>query len=257
MKSEKSSTFQMLQTMVCNWPFVAALSFTMMIYALEEYLFNVEQTAFLITLFVSANFAEQLMGVSSTVLSFLLFFAEVWVSLLARKSLKIVCFCIFSLIMLIQYGYYQAFRRFISSLDILIAFSEEMDVWYTSATLFFNPKAFLPIALYLIVLIATQRIHDLSQTAETRRSSLLKRVSVRSTSAMLSDRQADFKLAAVLLCLLLGLNLTAYYIKMPFNVGGTLFRFTESLTEAALGNLQSVSRATVEHQTDLVPDRCI
>ena len=142
--------FKKLQNI--NIPFLIALVFTLLLYAWEEYLFGFPQIGYL-RFQVFNNIENLTLGLLSTAYTFIICCLFVQVSLAAGKPFKLLSGFLFSVAMIVQYGYWQGLHRLANPIDFRTAIKSPFDLWLTSAELFFNWLSLLPIALYLILLV--------------------------------------------------------------------------------------------------------
>ncbi|MCC6147657.1 MAG: sulfatase-like hydrolase/transferase [Anaerolineaceae bacterium] len=132
-------------------PFLLALGFAVLIYIFEETVFLHPQSFFL-TIVQDRGTANCLAGYLTTFLSFCFLAGFFWLSLRVRRRFRLIFLLIFALAVLVEFGYWKAFHRPFSSIDLQTAMASPPGLWRDALGLFFNPLAALPIAAYAVFL---------------------------------------------------------------------------------------------------------
>jgi glucan phosphoethanolaminetransferase (alkaline phosphatase superfamily) len=139
-----------------NYPFLAALGFSLFLLISEEYQFYFPQAAFLGAL-PHMELSFRIMGITAVVGSFLLMFAFFWISFTSRPAYKAVYFVAFTVAVLTQYNYQAVAGRFMTRTDFLAGVTSPLNYWVDAAVLFFEWVGLIPIALYLLLLLVLRQ----------------------------------------------------------------------------------------------------
>jgi glucan phosphoethanolaminetransferase (alkaline phosphatase superfamily) len=136
-----------------NRQFTGTLLFVLLLYAFEEWLFNSPQRDFfkLIATFRSQN--EIMLASLSGIVSFIYCFLFVWVALGSTWPFRFLYIILFTLPMLVQYGFWKAVGRFMSMPDLQIATATPLSTWLGADALFFNWHFIVPSISFFLLLV--------------------------------------------------------------------------------------------------------
>ena len=135
-----------------NRAFTGALLFTILLYTLEEWLFQSPQGNFYQVLMTFRPPDEVRVGIVSGVTSFLLLFLFVLSALRSSRGFQIVYVILFALSSIVQYGFWKAVQRFMSSADLHIANATPFNTWKGAGALFFDWRFILPVIAFIVLL---------------------------------------------------------------------------------------------------------
>jgi len=136
-----------------NRAFTGAAAFVIFLYLLEESLFRFPLSRFYQIVMIFRPLDEKLAVIVSGVASFLFCFAFVWIALGSPRLLQVVYALLFALSSLIQFGFWKAVGRFMSTVDLKIATSTPFSTWQGAGAIYFDPRFILPILGFVICLV--------------------------------------------------------------------------------------------------------
>ena len=220
----KQKRLSNLKNITQDFAFLGAIAFTIFLYILEEITLNLPQITYLKYVVMLSSPNRRIAGILSTLLAFFLLAFFIWASSVASYKLKIVYGFIFSSAVAIQYGYWNAFHRFISVIDFQTAIKSPFDLWATATVLFFNGLSLVPIAIYITLLLLIKKPH-----------------------------QNSFFIFLGLSVVIIGVNIVNYYIGYKQNAGVSVLSFFQTVTHVALSDAQFSSRETITFKSDTKP----
>ena len=141
-----------------NRPFAGTVAFTLFLYVLEERFLAPRHILYLFML-RSENITTQiwLQGLAQFILSFFVIAIFLWFSFNSQTKYRLIYFILFASVTLIQYNYWNVLHRFLTTIDLNTARNSPPDLWLDAAAIFFDPFAFIPIAIYLLCLWWTRQ----------------------------------------------------------------------------------------------------
>lgn len=141
-------------------PFLLAAAFLIALVVFEYYFFfsSYPWLTFL-RHWEAANYSRLLIFCGLSLGSTFLLFAFVWAAFSARAMLKPVYFLIFSIVVAVEYGYYFAFRRFSTLIDLATAMFTGVDLQMANEAMYayINWLALIPIFCFGILLMVSRR----------------------------------------------------------------------------------------------------
>ena len=130
-------------------PFLLALLFAVLFTAFEESTMQSLQGQAIFLYFATFQ-GKTAAALTSTLLTFFAFALLFWFSFSFSWGGRGAFLLLFGSILIIQYGYFGLFHRFLSSGDISTALKSPPHLWNTAAQAYFNKLALVPIGLYLL-----------------------------------------------------------------------------------------------------------
>ncbi len=212
-----------------NRPFWGAVLFALAFYVFEEVHLDSPQGTYLA--FSSGRpLPGYLAGILSTMAGFFLFFFFLWASFTATRKFRVLYALLFAAAVTGQYGYWNAFHRFMSTVDVHTALASSADLWSTSAGLFFDMWSVLPVGVYLVLLFAMPEPAAQGKVGKT--------------------------FSGVLLAFI-GMGTLIHYAPLALNPGPSVIRFFYTTTEAVFSNAHIPVREKVYVPVKNVPDNNI
>ena len=140
-----------------------AFIFVLLLFAFEEISFGGAQLISIASIFFEPWVATGgivdahsiIPGILSTATICILFVITL-ISLNSSRRVQIIYFVIFSLAILIQFGYWNALNRFFVTSDFITNITSPFSFWVDSISRYFNPVAFIPILFYSGVLVLSK-----------------------------------------------------------------------------------------------------
>ncbi|MCC7189314.1 MAG: sulfatase-like hydrolase/transferase [Anaerolineales bacterium] len=139
---------------LANRAFIGALLFTASLYLLEEILFDFPLVSLyqIVMVFRPADEKATLIGSGLASLAFCFWFA--WSALKGTRTWRLISGSLIALSSLVQYGFWRAVDRFMSSVDLQIALTTPYNTWKGAWTLYFNWRFVFPVLLFVIIVLA-------------------------------------------------------------------------------------------------------
>jgi len=213
-----------------NRAFTGALLFAALLYAFEEWLFQSPQGNFYQILMTFRPPDEVRAGVLSGMASFLLLFLFVWAALSSSRGFQLIYVILFAVSSIVQYGFWKAVQRFMSSADLHIAAATPINTWKGAGALFFDWRFVLPVIAFILVLA----FWGVSQTW---------RVSLAKLGSVL------FVISA--------LSFVHTFTSKNLNLGASLPSFYQTITRHLLDNMLPSQRETINYHNLIVPQNNI
>ncbi|MBK8984985.1 MAG: sulfatase-like hydrolase/transferase [Chloroflexi bacterium] len=212
-----------------NRAFLSAILFVLFLYALEETFLSPRHIIYLwILRSYHAPILYRLQGFTEIIFSFLIVFLFLWLSFSSQIRVRIVYFLILSSATLVQYNYWNTLHRFITATDLNTARNSPPDLWLDSAALFFDPFAFIPITIYLLLFLWTKQ-----------------------------SKRYGFKSFLLLSLFIVGANVTIYYVGQKDTPAPAIQSMFKTLTSAAFTESVVYLREEVPFQSDNAPQNNI
>lgn len=147
-----AENFSRFKRVFSNRAFTGALLFVTFLYSFEETLFDFQQFRFFQLTMTFRPFDEKLVAVLSGIASLGIFFWFTWVSLKLPRNIQIIPVILLTVSSLVEYGFWKAVKRFMSDVDLHIAFSTPYSTWTGAGALYFDWRFIFPVAGFVIVL---------------------------------------------------------------------------------------------------------
>lgn len=148
-----SGIFLRFRKVFSNRAFTGALVFVTFLYAFEEVLFDFPQIRFFQIILIFRPLDEKLIAVLSGIASLAILFWFTWASLNLPSKVRIVPVFLLTVTSLVEYGFWKAVKRFMSSADLQIALSTPYSTWKGAGALYFDWRFILPVLGFGIVLL--------------------------------------------------------------------------------------------------------
>ncbi|OQY87581.1 MAG: hypothetical protein B6D38_12370 [Anaerolineae bacterium UTCFX1] len=124
-----SGIFLRFRKVFSNRAFTGALVFVTFLYVFEEILFDFPQIRFFQIILIFRPLDEKLIAVLSGIASLAILFWFTWASLNLPSKVRIVPVFLLTVTSLVEYGFWKAVKRFMSSADLQIALSTPYSTW--------------------------------------------------------------------------------------------------------------------------------
>jgi len=199
-----------------NRRFLLAILFTLLVYTVEH--FVSAQQGYFLFIAMGKQGVERITGLATTALIFLAFVLLTWLSFHFPLAGRLFWAGLISIATIVQYGYWKAFHRFISEIDLDTVLMAPMRMWNDAANIFFNFVALFPIGAYF-------------------------------ACASLAGKQKTSRgwwLLLPIALILWGATLTLQYGGWLTNPGPAAFQFYQTVAKWALSNTHHSERQTVE-----------
>lgn len=196
--------------------FFLAILYTLLVYTVEH--FVSAQQGYLLFIIMGRQGVERIIGLATTAFTFLAFVLFTWLSFHLPQAGRFFWAGLISVATIVQYGYWKAFHRFISEIDLDTVLAAPMRMWNDAANIFFNLVALLPIVAYVIC-------------------------------AILAGKQKTSRgwwLLLPIALILWGATLTLQSSGWLTNPGTSAFQFYQTVAKWALSSTRSSERQTVE-----------
>lgn len=148
-----SGIFLRFRKVFSNRAFTGALVFVTFLYVFEEILFDFPQIRFFQIILIFRPLDEKLIAVLSGIASLAILFWFTWASLNLPSKVRIVPVFLLTVTSLVEYGFWKAVKRFMSSADLQIALSTPYSTWKGAGALYFDWRFILPVLGFGIVLL--------------------------------------------------------------------------------------------------------
>ena len=213
-----------------NRAFTGALLFVLALYVFEEWLFHSPQGNYYQVLMTFRPPAEVRVGVLSGMASFIFFFLFVWAALRSLRGFQVVYVIVFSVSSIVQYGFWKAVQRFMSSADLHIAAATPLNTWKGAGALFFDWRFILPVIAFLLLLF----FFGEGQTWN-----------------------ASFKKLGGVLFVLVILSFAHMFTTKSLNLGASFPSFCQTITRYLLDSALPSRRETVDFHSTTAPQNNI
>ena len=221
-----SRIFIVLKKILRDRPFIGALLFTVFLYAFEEWLFHSPQGYFYQVLLTFRPPDEVRVAVLSGVVSFVFCFLFVWMALSSQRWFQVVYVLLVAVSSIVQYGFWKAVHRFVSSADLHIAAATPLDTWKGAGELFFDWRTIFPVTAFLAVLF-------IFREERPWKTSLIRFLG--------------------LVLFLAALAFTQTRTTKPLNLGASLPSFHQTVSRYMLDSLFPLHRERITYQSPAVP----
>ena len=144
-----------------NRPFVGAVLFVVFLYVFEELLFDFPQAKFLQIASIYFTPWHRWVTFLSGIVSMMICYFFVWAALGSPRIFQVLYTFFFALSSLVQYGFWKAVGRFMSSPDLKIAAATPFDTWTGATTLYFNWYFVLPLIAFIACLLIFSKRQNL------------------------------------------------------------------------------------------------
>lgn len=213
-----------------NRAFTGALLYVAMCYAFEEWLFQSPQGYFYQILMTFRPPEEVRVGVLSGVASFLFSFLFVWAALRSSRGLQVVYVILVAVASVVQYGFWKAVQRFMSSADLHIAAATPFDTWKGAGSLFFDWRFILPVVVFIVLLF----VFGEGQTSK-----------------------GGFARLGSVVLVLMALSYAHTFTSKTLNLGASLPSFYQTITRYSIDNLLPSQRETIRYHSPTKPQNNI
>lgn len=218
------------QNVFKNRVFIGSVLFTAFLYLYEEFLFGFPQFTFFQIVFIFRTFDEKLIVFLSGITSVTLCFWFVWLSLSIPRKFQIIPIFFVVLSSLIQYGFWKAVGRFMSSVDLQIAGATPLETWTGASALYFNWQFLVPIIGFIIIL---------SIFSEQKQKSIVVKQSI------------------FLFLSLIGVCYIYTFTNKTLSLGASLPSFYQTIVHFGFEKIQSSARIEVRFETSNNPSNNI
>lgn len=133
--------------------FTGGLIFVVFLYIFEELFFDFPQLSLFQIILTFRPFDEVFIAIVSGLASFLFCYFFVTAALTSNSIFRWVYIFFVALSSLVQYGFWKAVDRFMSSADLEIANATPFDTWQGAGALFFDWRFIIPVLVFFALLI--------------------------------------------------------------------------------------------------------
>jgi glucan phosphoethanolaminetransferase (alkaline phosphatase superfamily) len=133
-----------------NHSFFSAVMFVVLLYLLEEYLFDVPQVKFVLDVMRFASGRNMCLLFASSIASFLVGCFFVQAALGSSRTFQVVYIFLFTLSLVVQYGFWRAVQRFMIPADLKIAAATPIEMWKGAGVLFFDWRFIVPVIVFVL-----------------------------------------------------------------------------------------------------------
>src|SRR6185369_14711784 len=128
-----------------NRPFAGTVLFLMLLYCFEEWLFDFPQVRFFQQVIAFCPQHEVLIAVISGIGSFAICYLIIWSALVSSRPFQALYSFLLGLSTLLQYGFWKALRRFITTADLQIASATPWNTWLGAGAIYLNWWFIIPL----------------------------------------------------------------------------------------------------------------
>lgn len=200
--------------------FLNALLSVLALYVFEEWLFNSPQGEYLKSTLIFQPGMGLLTIIISGILSFFFCFAFVWTALNSSRAFQWLYILLFGISSLVQYGFWKAVGRFLSTPDLQIASATPLNIWMGAGTLYFNWQFFLPLLGFIALLF---------------------------TAGNKDKRHQNFRLFFQICLYALFLGTYAVATNISTLLGPSLSSFFGTITQFGVGSIAPPSRVAIDY----------
>jgi glucan phosphoethanolaminetransferase (alkaline phosphatase superfamily) len=130
-----------------------AFAFVLFLSVFETYIIGVNYAEYFAFLVDSETWFFSVTALICIIASFYVFFRFIYFAISASRVYKVVCFLIFALAIIIEYGYQKALGRFSDKIDIETAIAATPEQQLASIAMYFSVAALIPCIIFLTILV--------------------------------------------------------------------------------------------------------
>ncbi len=130
-----------------------AVVFFLFLFVFEIYFVGVNYSNYFAYLIDSESWFFSTIALLCILISFYIFYRFVYYAISASWAYKFLCFLIFAMSALVEYGYLKALGRFSDKIDIETAVASSPEQQIASITMYFNLAAIIPCLVFLFILV--------------------------------------------------------------------------------------------------------
>ncbi|MCZ2127836.1 MAG: sulfatase-like hydrolase/transferase [Anaerolineales bacterium] len=143
-----------------NKRFTSALIFVVLLYGFEEWLFGFPQRQFFHNIVIFSRTRIEINEAAlSGMISFIFCFLFIWAALESKNFFRWLYFTLFFIPSLVQYGFWKAVGRFLSTPDLHIANATPFATWRGASVLYFNWHFLIPVIVFFLALLLIRGTH--------------------------------------------------------------------------------------------------
>ena len=132
-------------------PFLALLGFCVLLIMLDEYSTQLQQTRHLMwMIYDEPRSIIAVYAYATFILSFFTLVIFCWTAFRSFRPVRILLGFFFILAVFIEYGYYNTFQRFMTSVDFWTAALSPWSLWKEAIGMYFNPQALVVSVIFCL-----------------------------------------------------------------------------------------------------------
>lgn len=140
-----------------NRPFMGAVLFLVFINVFEELLFDFPQVRFFQLVTTHRPPEEVWIALASGIGSLVISFLIVRSALVSTREFQIVYIFLVGLALIVQYGFWNALGRFLSTSDLQIAAATPLNMWQGAGTLYVDWRFVIPLLGFVVLIFVFSR----------------------------------------------------------------------------------------------------
>lgn len=216
--------------MFSHHSFFSAVLFVVLLYLFEEYLFDVPQVKFLLHVIIFFSGREMWIAFISSIASFLICCFFVQAALGSSRTFQVLYIFLFTLSLLVQYGFWRAVQRFITPADLKIATATPVEMWKGAGVMFFDWRFIVPVIGFVFWLLLFSKRRGL---------------------------KISFIRLGSLFLFMAVLNFFYSFSYITFNLGSSFSSFYQTITRSLIDDALSPEREVVGWSRAQVPQNNI
>lgn len=213
-----------------NRPFTGTILFLVFLYSFEEWLFGFPQVRFFQVVITFRPQKELLIAIASSIASYAICYLIIWCALVSSRLFQAFYVFLFSLSTLVQYGFWKAVERFLSSADMHIASATPLTTWEGASAIYFDWRFILPVFGFVAMLIVFSQRQSL-------KSSFIK--------------------VGCISFLIVSFNFLYTFTDKSLNLGLSLSSFYQTIARYTIDNMVPAARETINYHSSQMPQNNI
>jgi len=158
MNTDRMAAFKKAFT---NHSFFSAVLFVVFLYLFEEHLFDLRQLKYILFVIRNASGMGMWLLFASCIASLLVCCFFVQAALRSSRIFQAVYIFLFTISLLVQYGFRKAVYRFMIPVDLKIATATPVETWQGAGVLFFDWRFILPVIGFVFWLVMFSKRQEL------------------------------------------------------------------------------------------------
>ncbi len=135
-------------------PFMGLLGFCLVLLVLDEYFTYFPQTWHLLWMvYYEWRSSRPITAYVTFILSFISLTIYCWAAFRSNRVVRVILSVFFVLAIFVEYGYYNIFRRFMTSVDFWTAALSPWSLWFEAIGMYFNWKALIISTVFILAVV--------------------------------------------------------------------------------------------------------
>lgn len=213
-----------------NRPFMGTLFFLIFIYIFEELSFDFPQVRFFQLVATFRPQAELLIAIASGLASLMLSFLILWATLRSTLGFQVLYLLLAGLAFIVQYGFWNALGRSLSTTDLQIATATPLYMWQGAGALYLDWRFVIPLFILVITIL------------------------------LFSQRQSSkfsFHLLGIITLITILLSFLFTFTNKSISLGPSYSSFYQTVSRYFIERLSPVKREMVNYQSPIAPQNNI